>query len=306
MNMNQMRTSLSRFPYQGQIFIGLAALLWSSYGAVFRGVAIPSMQFLVIRALLTLLFLLPFIWPQLRSLQLQRDGTYFLLCGGAFALYTFGFILTTRNIGAAAAVSMQYSAPVYLFLAYLIRGRKLRLQKDLPKLIMTATLVVNGIWISMRVSSPSFLLPAYLCGVGFAVYTWSVKRLSHRSPLLVVASNNLLSLMFYIPFLFLLNEPFRALSGSEITAVILVALCVNTLSYVIFSAGMRTVKALDASFITLLEPMMNPVFVILILKEVPSAPDLIILALILGSLVVELMQSQKYIAHRRKVYEHHN
>lgn len=303
--MDAHRDSQLRFPYTGHILIGLAALLWSSYGAVFRGVTIPSIEFLIIRASLTIVILSPFVWSSALKQGIWEDRAFFFLCGASFTLYTFGFILTTRNIGAATAVSMQYSAPVYLFIAYILRGNRVELKRDYPKLIMVAVLIINGIWTTYRVTSLSFLLPAFMCGIGYAAFTWAVKRLSHRSPMLIVALNNVVSLMFYIPFLFLFDEPIRALSTYEILVVIFVAIFVNSLSYVIFSAGLRSVNALQASFITLIEPVMNPILVIFILKEIPPVPDLFILAVILSSLVLELIQSQKFMIQRRKVYETH-
>jgi drug/metabolite transporter (DMT)-like permease len=117
--------------------------------------------------------------------------------------------------------------------------------------------------------------------------------------MLIVASNNLLGLVFYIPFLLLTGEPFRALSGVELTIVVLVSLVVNTFSYVIFSAGLQSVKTLDASLITLIEPLMNPILVILVLREIPASMDILILFIILSSLVLDLVHSHTVLIQRR-------
>lgn len=303
--MSTNRSSLKSFPYTGHLLVFSAAMFWSTSGVVFRGSTIPSMEFLLLRGLLTVGILGPFVFRQIKVSLIREDRWKFLLCGIAFIMYQWGFIQTTRGIGATTAITMQYSAPVYLYLVFLITERNLSIKRDYPKLIMVATLIVNTVWTSSRVTDIYLLIPAFMCGIGYALFIWAVRRISHHNPMMVVGSNNLISIFFYFPYIILLNEPLRTLTPFEILIVIGVSLFVNTLSYVMFSRGLKRIEPLTASFITLIEPVMNPILIMIILREVPEQLDLVILIIILGSLIIELLRSQNLAYKRRLVHGTH-
>ena len=47
------------------------------------------------------------------------------------------------------------------------------------------------------------------------------------------------------------------------------------LPYALFTKGMQTVSAQDASLLTLVEPILNPIWVYLVVGEVPLLPTVI-------------------------------
>ena len=75
---------------------------------------------------------------------------------------------------------------------------------------------------------------------------------------------------------FLINDPaVWDFDKVEWTAVILMGIFQLGMSYMVFSIGIRTTSALSASIICTIEPILNPIWVFLLIGERPNALALV-------------------------------
>ncbi len=106
---------------------------------------------------------------------------------------------------------------------------------------------------------------AILSGLAFALLAVFLRRQKNASPISSVLMGNLLTAAIGLPFI---RAPWPDLSGW--TALALLGVFQIGLSYVLYAAAIRHVPALEAILILFIEPVLNPVWVFLVLGETPG------------------------------------
>ncbi len=151
-------------PFRGYLYIATATLFWGVSAvmgrAVFtgrlllRGHAVGSIDPLILsqsRTTLSLLFLLPILLlPGRRGLlKLSRSDVGRMVLLGVFGLaaanYFYYFAIQKTNV--ATAITVQYTAPVWVLLYMVARG----LQKPTVQKLVSVALAVIGIAIAIGV-----------------------------------------------------------------------------------------------------------------------------------------------------------
>ncbi|HEX7228105.1 MAG TPA: EamA family transporter, partial [Candidatus Binatia bacterium] len=97
--------------------------------------------------------------------------------------------------------------------------------------------------------------------------------------------NNLVCALLVLPFV---KAPF-ALSSEQLLIVAIMGVVQLGLPYFLFSRGLATIPLQEAALIALVEPVLNPVWVALIVGEIPSFATLIGGAMILTALAVRYL-----------------
>ncbi|WP_020612543.1 DMT family transporter [Sediminispirochaeta bajacaliforniensis] len=273
---------------KGVLQVLFAALLWSTSGVVVRGIKTLPFIYLLYRNSLTAAILWPFCGGH-KLKQIRSAWKPLVVVSLSYSLYVGGFVIATRLLGAATAIAMQYTAPVYLFIFYLFRNRYISIRQEYPKLLMLCGVVMNAI-ATIRDFSFPMLLPAFCCGIGFALFTRAMKRLADLDTFFVVAVVNAASALVF----FLLAHPYDnyhvlLITKDELFIIFFASVTVNVVSYILFGLGIKSISSLEASCITLIEPVMNPLWVLLILGEAPSLTDVLFLLIIIVSLLLEVV-----------------
>jgi drug/metabolite transporter (DMT)-like permease len=127
-------------------------------------------------------------------------------------------------------------------------------------------------------------------GIGFASFVLFMRRQKNESPFETVVLGNLFTGLIGLPFMFWSVPDARSWIGLVFLGVIQIGL-----SYVLYSEAIRHVTALEATLIPGLEPILNPIWVFLILGERPGK-----WALIGGFIVLISVTVRSLIAIRRK------
>ena len=95
----------------------------------------------------------------------------------------------------------------------------------------------------------------------------------------------------------LTNTKQRALQPQKKIAekfLLLVGIVSIGIPSILYTVGIKNVRALTASFITMLEPLLNPVWVIIFAGEVPSVKTILGGLLILGFIMIRaVFQNRK-------------
>jgi len=259
------------------------ALCWSLAGVLFKHVEWPGLAAAGGRGLLAALFLLAVTWRELRFTWSPLQ----LGAAAAYAACTILFTLANKMTTAANAILLQYTAPVWIALlgAWLLNERTTRADW------LTIAAVLGGLAVffyeGLQLGNIAGLLVALASGVGFAVMTILMRKQKHASALESIILGNLLSFLIGVPALW--GAP--ALPPSGWVALGLLGFVQLGLAYLLYARAIKHVTALEAVLIPVIEPILNPVWVMLAVRERPSPLALVGGAIVLGAVTLRAVVS---------------
>ena len=262
-------TSVSRG--RGILLALFASLLWSTGGLLIK---LPEWSPLAIsgaRSFVSLLILLP-----VARITLRRITGLTLLSGLFYAATLTTYVLANRMTTAANTILLQYTAPIYVaLLSWWLLGEHVR-RRDWA----AVALVLFGVarLLSGDLGSGSSLgnLLALASGVSFSLLLITLRMQKHAYPLDAIVIGNLIGAVVAIPA----YAPFPVDPVSW-TAVIALGVVQVALPYIIYSHAIRVITAVEAVLIKGIEPVLNPLWVFLVIGEQPTR-----LALLGGAVVL--------------------
>ncbi|HKI98480.1 MAG TPA: DMT family transporter [bacterium] len=257
----------------------LAALLWSSSGLFIKLLHVNPLALTGLRSGLATLSLLPFV----RYRALRLDGTMLVLMV-AFSLTQAFFVTATRWTTAANAIALQATAPAWVFLLGWLATRRVQ-----APLLLPMALIVGGIAAMLAEPAHGTSLQGNLLGLAsgltFAVSLICFKRVNQPAVGTVALANlaSALGMVALFPGAFRLG----GIAGWEWGVLVYLGAIQIGLALLCFTAGVRRITVSQASVLTLLEPLLNPVWVFLVIGELPSAYGFTGYALILAGIVAD-------------------
>jgi len=259
------------------------ALCWSLAGVLFKHVAWSGLAAAGGRGLIAAVFLLAASWRSLRFTwsPLQLGAAV------AYAACTILFTLANKMTTAANAILLQYTAPVWIALlgAWLLDERTIRADW------LTIAAVLGGLAVffyeGLQVGQISGLVVALASGLGFAVMTILMRKQKNTSALESIILGNLLGFVVGLPAL--MQAPMLPAGGW--LALGLLGLVQLGLAYLLYAQAIKHVTALEAVLIPVLEPILNPVWVMLDMGEKPSRFAFIGGAIVLGAVTTRALAS---------------
>ncbi len=255
-----------------------AALCWSLAGVLFKYVEWPGLAAASGRGLIAAVFLLAVTWRSLRFTwsRLQLGAAV------AYAACTILFTLANKMTSAANAILLQYTAPVWIALlgAWLLGERTSRADW------LTIASVLGGLGVffyeGLQLRNLAGLVVALASGLGFAVMTILLRKQKDTSALESIILGNLLGFLIGAPALW--TAP--ALPASGWIALGLLGVVQLGLAYLFYAKAIKHVTALEAVLIPVLEPILNPLWVMLAVNERPSRLALLGGAIVLGAVTL--------------------
>ena len=251
---------------RGRLLILSAALLWSLAGVFIKFLDLHPLSIVFYRSLFASLVFVPFV--QRSQIQVSPAIVVSVL---SYTAAISAFVAANKLTTAANAIVLQYTAPVFVFLfTRLVWGEKI------PRLNGGA-LVVAMIGVTIIASDSAGepemagVLLALLSGVLFAVYMVNLQRTREVHPVYLTWINNLVCALL----LLLVVKSRLALSLDQAIILAVMGAVQLGMPYFLFSKGLRTVSLQEASLIALIEPVLNPLWVALIVGEIPSAATLV-------------------------------
>jgi len=271
--------------FRAILFLLLSAILWSSGGLFIKLVSWNPIAISGLRSFISALILLAYV-------RHPRFTWTFPQIGGAiaYAITVTLFVIATKLTTAANAILLQYTAPVYV--AFL--GTWFLKEGVLWFDWLIVLMVIGGMTLFfLDHLAPGNLLGnivAILSGISFASFVLFMRKQKNESPVETVLLGNLLAGLFGLPFMF--GSMPSALSWLGLIFLGVVQL---GLSYVLYSEAIKHVTALEAILIPGIEPILNPIWVFLMLGERPGR-----WALSGGVVVLVSVTVRSLIAVRRK------
>lgn len=260
-----------------------AALCWSLGGLLIKSVAWPPLAVAGGRGFIAAAFLAVFA-PRFRFTWSAAQ------IGGAvaYAATTILFVTATKLTTAANAILLQYTAPVWiaLFGAWFLGERATR--RDW----LTIAIVFGGMGLffcdDLRLAGFAGNLIALASGVAFAAMTLLLRKQKDTSAEESIFLGNLLAGVIGIPFMLSAHSLPNTRGWIALALLGVVQL---GLSYLLYARAIRHVTALEAVLIPVIEPILNPIWVLLVIGERPGPLSLLGGVIVLSAVTLRTLHS---------------
>ena len=275
------------------VMLLIAATLWSISGVAVKKVQIESVPFAFWRSVGAGAFMLAVVW----LFKGARPPAKWMVPSAVIYTAVVGLLITAMTLSTAAAgILLQYTAPLWcaVFAALLTHHRiagATWLAMGLGGAgiaIMLAGEFNGNAWIG-----PTAGIASGVCFGGLILLLSEMERRAGKpiNPAAIVLFNNLgaMVLLFVVALMLKQNLNVGAGKAGIVMAVGVVQLAAP---YILFQIALRHVSPVRASLITLLEPVLNPVWVWMFAGEVPSGNTLAGGVIILAAMAVEILRKK--------------
>lgn len=255
----------------------VASVLWSSAGFLIKSTELGGMALGSARAGIAVLVLMVY-------LRRKFTLTWFHLIGAlTYAVNSLFFVLANKLTTAANAILLQFTAPIWvaLFARWMLKERVRR-----SDWVAIAVVTAGMVLFFLGDLEPGHVLGnivALVSGVAMAGFVIAAKLTPGRDPAEYVVVGNGICFLVGLPFLLASAGSINLGSGLSLLALGVFQLGIP---YVLYTRAIPVVSSLEAILITILEPILNPVWVGLVTGEIPSPLTLTAGLVVIGTVVV--------------------
>jgi drug/metabolite transporter (DMT)-like permease len=286
----------------GQGAILLCAFFWSTSGLFIKLVDWNPVVIAGSRSLFAALFLFTLRLLRRRNPAVRTSGPtalplerrplgkdiFFTAAGGiAYAATMIVFVIANKRTTSANAILLQYTAPVWAaLLGWLIAGERPRWEQWAALI-----LVFFGMLLFFKddLGGGNFFgdILAIISGICFGAHSVLLRMIKRGEAMDAMLLSHILCALFSVPFFFL--YPVR-LSPGTAAAILFMGIIQIGAASALFAYGIKRVTAIQAMLTAMIEPVLNPVWVLAVTGEKPAASALtgggiIIAALILSAVI---------------------
>jgi len=196
-----------------------------------------------------------------------RTGNLKYILAGAFfyAATVILFVASNKLTTAANAILLQYSSPIWVALigAWFLK-EKVKLTDWFFIFAMIGGILLffldeltfDGLWGNIL---------AILGGVAFAGTVLHMRKLKDSSPLLMIVLGNLAAAAACLPF-----STESSGFGENLWLLLVLGILQLGLPYILYSIAIKSVHAVEATLISSIEAILNPLWVFILLGEKPG------------------------------------
>ncbi len=273
---------------RGIIMTIFAAIVWSTGGVLVKLISLDALTILFYRSLYAGIFFL--IVFRSEALKFDRRALMVSLC---YAPLLICFVCATKMTTAANAIFLQYISPAVVLIVE-------------PRLLKTKMLNYNIITVIVCTFGLSFFLfgqhgvhhwlgdgLALLSGFFSAALILSLKVSNRSEQMSGILLGNIWVVLITLPWFLKSMHP----SLDENLMLAFLGFIQIGLGYLLFTYGQRRIPAIESSLIALLEPILNPIWVLIGYHEIPSGWSLIGGGIILTTLALRML----YVGFRLKL-----
>jgi drug/metabolite transporter (DMT)-like permease len=292
---------------KGYLCVITGAMMWASSGtagkALFEG-GVKALDLVQIRVTLASVILFLFLVVFSRdSLRIRlRDIGYFLFLGGVFmALVQGTYFYTISKIQVAAAILIQYLAPIFVAVFSMVFWKERSTGFKIAALFLAFSgcyLVVGGYNLELLRMNRLGIMGGVSSAICFAGYSllgeWGMHRYKPWTVLFY-------ALVFSIPPWHILHPPFQYVRlGFEVSQwlwFVYIAVVGTILPFGLFFVGINYIRSTRASITATLEPISAGFFAFFALGETMEMLQVIGGVMVIGAIVLlQIQQEQDMLA----------
>jgi drug/metabolite transporter, DME family len=246
---------------KGIIITVCAAIVWSTGGLLVKLIDLDAFTILFYRSLYAGLFFLVVFRKE--AIQFDRRTLLIALC---YAPLLICFVTATKLTTAANAIFLQYISPAIVLILE-------------PRIFKTRLQRYNVVTVVFCILGLSFFLLeqkedhnwigdglALLSGFFSACLILSLKASTRAQQMSGITLGNILVVLATVAWFVKSTTP----TTQEHLMLAFLGLVQIGLGYLLFTYGQRRIPAIESSLITMLEPILNPVWVMIGYHEIPS------------------------------------
>ena len=275
---------------KGILYVFTAALLWSSGGLFIKLISFNAMQLSFFRCLIAAITF-ALIYKK-RTLIFNKLS---IINSVIYAIVLITFVIATKTTTAANAIFLQATAPIYvlIFEPLLNKTRYERIN-----IITVGVCMLGMILFFVGRLEPGHLegnLVALISGITFAALFLGMKQNDQQYQQSSIFWGNILVAVICFPFL----SSLEVISFSDLWMVSFLGIFQIALAYAFFASGLKRIFAVEASIISMIEPVLNPVWVCIGYGETPSPTAILGGLIILTAIVARSLFEQSSTIKKR-------
>lgn len=250
---------------KGIYLLVLTSILWSFSGVCTKFISWNGFAVAGIRGLIAALLLLIVN----RRQRLPRSGFQVAAIFSYVGLVVL-LILSTKLTTAANAILLQYTAPIYsAILGYFVLKEPVT-RHDITVIVLVLIGLAVFLYDGLADGRMAGNLIALLSGVCYGAMNVFMRKCDKDAPADNIFWGNLLTFVLMLPFM---GRP--EITAVNIGIILFMGIFQLGLAYILYSIAIPHVPALEATIITVLEPILNPVWVMLFYGEKPGIRTII-------------------------------
>lgn len=279
----------------GMLFVAAAAILWSTGGLLIKMVTWNPLAISGFRSGIAVIVMLIY-WYYSTGTFFPKITKYKLLAGINYFILVTSFVVANKLTTSANAILLQFTAPAWVLLFSVIILKEKINKKDIS--VVAVVFVGMTLFFIGDINSGHFLgnIIGLISGVSMGLMIISMKMIEEGSPLEIVIIGNTFAFLLSWPFF--TNLSFDVMS---ITGILLLGIFQLGIAYILFTSGITKVSALDGILIPVLEPLLNPVWVLLGTGEVPGPNALMGGVIVISAVVYKSISDLNEGINRKKV-----
>jgi drug/metabolite transporter (DMT)-like permease len=271
----------------GQLAIALCAVFWSTSGLFIKLLDMHPIVIAGGRSLIAAVFMLTLrrIFPQQKSSR--KDLFNIVAAAVAYSGTMITFVIANKLTASANVILLQYSAPIWAcLLGWVLIKEKPRWEHWTALGLIIAGMVI---FFSEALEQGSIFGDglAVFSGVLFGANSVFMRAQKEGNPADSMLLSHIITALFAIPFFFLFPPSFSLVNVGILSFMGVVQIgCASLL----FAYGIRRIPAVQAMLTASIEPILSPVWVLLVTGEKPTVSALlggfiIIFAVVFSSVV---------------------
>lgn len=265
-------------------FILIAAALLSTGGLLLKLVDLPPMTIAGSRAIVSTIVVWLYVKkPNFTFSKAQLSGA---IC---YSLMVIGFIVANKWTTAANAIVLQFSAPIWVaILGVWILKEKIR-GYDIIAIVFVAIGMLLFFIDDVDGGNLAGNIVAVLSGVALAGVTISLRFQKNESPVETTLLGHIFTAIVGLPFIF--GVVFTTM---DIIGILLLGVFQLGIAYIFYSIAIKHLTALEAILIMFLEPILNPIWVFMVVGERPSFLSIVGGLIVLITIIFRSIIANKY------------
>jgi drug/metabolite transporter (DMT)-like permease len=246
---------------KGILAVFFTAILWSSGGLFIKLITLTPMQISFFRCLIAAV-----VFALLFRTKILRLNALALVNSFAYAAVLILFVIATKTTTAANAIFLQSTAPIYVLIFEPIIT-KTKLQRI--NVITISVTFFGMILFFMGDITPRHIegnIIALLAGIAFAWFFLGMRKNDKQFGEASIFYGNIIVAIFSIPFI----TDISYVSFSDLWMLMFLGVFQIAFAYALFSYGLKRIMAVEASIISMFEPVLNPIWVFIGYGEKPG------------------------------------
>lgn len=259
------------------IYMVIAAILWSTGGMLIKLVDLHPMAIAGIRSSIAAIIMIPFVNLDKSLFQKNR-----LLGSLFYSLTVILFVNANKLTTSVNAIFLQFTSPIWvaLFSSWFLHIKTRR--SDWLTIIVI--FLGMGLFFIDNLSTGRLIgnILGLISGITFAGMIVAFKQQEKGAPIGTIFVGNIINCLLCLPFYFLQVPDTKSILGLALLGIFQVGI-----AYILYAKAIEHLTVIESILIPALEPILNPIWVLIIIGETPS-----IKALVGGTIVIVALISR--------------